>query len=165
MARGLIGIPSRLAFGVCGLISLRLSQIYLSLRVLDLASARSWLLFSIALSVVGGLGILIALLPTSWVRKLFKVEPGRSTSIPIKMLAGFAIVSYVAVLVLPLVSPAHASSQFAFLVCPACALTLTVDPPFAFILLVLGPFSAAVYGCLGGVLGYISVIVSRNRVS
>jgi len=164
MASRLIGIPSRLALAVCGLLSLLLSRMYLALRGLDPAFRGSWWLFSAALIAVGGLALFVALLPDSWARKAFKIEPDKSTSVPIKMLAGFAFVSYLVIVGLSFAPLSwHPSSQLVFFLCPACALTITVDPSLGTVLLGLAPLSAAVYGSLGGVLGYASVILRKGN--
>jgi uncharacterized membrane protein YidH (DUF202 family) len=163
MASRLIGIPSRVAFFVCGLISAALSRMYIALRGLDPASHGSWALFSAALMVVGASAVLIALLPASWVQKARKIELGKPSSLPIKMLAGFAAVSYLVVVGLSFAPHSwHPSPQFVFSVCPACALTITVDPSLGTVLIGLAPLSAAVYGSLGAVLGYISVVLRKS---
>jgi hypothetical protein len=164
MASRLIGIPSRLVFAVCGLISVLLSRMYVALRGLDPASRGSWSLFSVTLMAVGGFAVFIALLPASWVKKAFKIEPDKSTSVPIKMLAGFAIASYLVIVGLFFAPHGwHSSPQFIFSLCPACALTITVDPSLGTVLLGLAPLSAAVYGSLGGVLGYVSVVLRKGN--
>lgn len=163
MASRWIGIPSRVAFFVCGLISVALSRMYIALRGLDPASHGIWSLFSAVLMVLGVSSVLIALLPGSWVQKVRKIEVGKPSSLPIKMLAGFAVVSYLVVVGLSFAPHSwSASSQFVFFVCPACALTITVDPSLGAVLLGLAPLSAAVYGSLGAVLGYISVVLRKG---
>lgn len=163
MASSLIGIPSRVSFLVCGLISVSLSRIYVALRGLGPASNGSWSVFSAALMVVGGLAVFIAVLPTSWVGRMCKVEPGKPSSVPIKMLTSFAAVSYLFIVGLSFAPPSwHPAPHFAFSVCPACVLTVTVDPSLGTVLLVLAPLSAAVYGSLGAVLGYVSVLIRKN---
>lgn len=119
----------------------------------------SWSLFSAALMVVGVSTVLIALLPGSWVQKWRKSELGKPSSLPIKMFGGFAVVSYLVVVGLYFPSQGwNPSPQFVFSVCPACVLTITADPSIGPVLLGLAPLSAAVYGSLGAVLGYISVV-------
>ena len=163
MARSLIGIPSRFASLVCGLISLVLSRMYLALQGIDPLSHRSWSLFSAALMVIGGLAIFIALLPGSWVENAFKIEPDKHSLVPIKMLAGFAVVSYLVILGLFLAPRGwHLSPRFVFSVCPACAMTITEDPSLGTILLGLAPLSAAAYGSLGAVLGYVSMVLRKG---
>jgi hypothetical protein len=164
MPSRLIGIPSRLAFALCGLVSVLLGRMYVALGGLYSASSGRWSLFSAALMAVGGLAVFIALLPDSWAKKAFKVEPDKSTSSPVKMLAGFAIISYFVVVGLSLAPRSwHPGPQFVFSLCPACALAITVDPSLATVLLFLAPLSAAVYGSLGGVLGYISVLIRKSN--
>jgi hypothetical protein len=162
MASSLIGIPSRFAFLVCGLISVALRRMYLALRSLDPASHASWSLFSAALMVVGGFAVFIALLPGSWVEKACKIEPGNPSLLPIEMLAGFAVVSYLVIVGLFFAPHTwHPSPQVVFAVCPACALTI-VDPSLGTVLLGLAPLSAAVYGSLGAVMGYMSVVLRKR---
>jgi hypothetical protein len=163
MASSLIGIPSRIAFFVCGTITVALSRVYLALRGLDSTFQGSWFLFSTALMVVGVSAVVIALLPGSWVERTFKIESGQLSLVPIKMLGMFAIVFYllnVGFFLAP--HGLHPTPQLVFAVCPACALTTTVDPSLGTVLLALAPLSAAVYGSLGAILGYVSVVF-RNR--
>jgi hypothetical protein len=163
MASSLIGIPSRCAFVVCGLISLALSRKYLALQSLDPASHANWSLFSAVLMAVGGFAVFIALLPGSWVEKTCKIEPGNPSLLPIKMLAGFAVVSYLVIVGLHFAPHIwRPSPQLVFSVCPACALTITVDPSIGGALLFLAPLSAAVYGSIGAVLGYVSVVIRKG---
>ncbi|HZW81094.1 MAG TPA: hypothetical protein VFF50_11535 [Candidatus Deferrimicrobiaceae bacterium] len=163
MTSSLIGIPSRFALLVCGLISLALSRIYFALRGLDPASHGSWSLFSTTLMALGGVAVFIALLPGSWVEQAFKIEPGKPSLVPIKLLGGFAVVSYLVVVGLSFAHNSPPSPQLVFFVCPACALTITVDPSLGTVLLGLAPLSAAVYGSLGGILGYVWVV--RRKAS
>jgi uncharacterized BrkB/YihY/UPF0761 family membrane protein len=159
MASSLIGLPSRFALFVCGMISVALSRIYLALQGLDPSSHGWWSLFSGILVAVGGFAIVFAVLPGSWVEKLCKIDPDKLSLVPIKMLGIFAVVSYLLVVALYFVPPSgHPSPVLAFSVCPACALTITVDPSLGTVLAGLAPLSAAVYGSLGGVLGYLLVV-------
>ena len=163
MTTSLIGIPSRLAFLVCGLISLTLSRMYVALQGLDPASHGSWPLFSGGLIVVGGLAVLLAVVPGAWVEKACKVEPSKTSLVPIKTLVGFVVASYLLILGLSIAPRSwHPSPQLTFSICPACALTITVDPSPGAVLLFLAPLSAAVYGSLGAVLGYLYVILHRR---
>ena len=112
---------------------------------------------------VGSIAVFIALLPGSWIEKAFKMEPGKQSLVPIKTLAGFAVVSYLVIVGLSFAPHSwHPDPQFVFSVCPACALTITVDPSLATVLLGLAPLSAAVYGSLGAVLGYASIVLRSS---
>ena len=59
----------------------------------------------------------------------------------------------------------HPSPQLVFSVCPACALTITVDPSLGTFLLLLAPLNAAVYGSLGAALGYVLVILRKGQLT
>ena len=79
------------------------------------------------------------------------------------MLAGFAVVSYLVIVGLHFAPHIwRPSPQLVFSVCPACALTITVDPSIGGALLFLAPLSAAVYGSIGAVLGYVSVVIRKG---
>lgn len=153
MASSLIGLPSRFALFVCGMISVSVSRIYFALQGLDPSVHGWWFLFSAILVTVGGLAIVIAVLPGSWVEKLCKIEPDKLSLVPIRMLGTFAVVSYLLVVGLYLIPPSgHPSPVLAFSVCPACALTIA-------------PLSAAVNGSLGGVLGCLLVVFRQSRLT
>ena len=156
MANGPIGIPSRLAFLVCGLISVLVSRVFWALQGFIPAPNARWSLFSAALMVVGGFDVVIALLPGSWVEKVRKISP---SSVPLKMLGGFAVLSYLSTVVALNFAPLSwlPSPQLVYTVCPACVLTITVDPSLWTVLLLLAPLNAAVYGSLGAALGYILI--------
>jgi hypothetical protein len=96
MPPGPIGIPSRLAFFVCGMISLMMSTVYRALQGLVPSVQGQWSVFTAALMVAGGFGMIIALLPSSWVEKACRIGPDdhRLLAVPTKMLAGFAAFSY-----------------------------------------------------------------------
>jgi hypothetical protein len=158
----LIGILSRITFFVCGVVSVLLGNLYRSLQNLRFLPNGELGLFSGALTVVGGLAVVIALLPGSWVEKTLKIDPAKPSFVPIKMLGAFAVVSYLSIVGLSFATHSGPPSPwFVFSVCPACALTITVDPSLETVLLGLAPLSAAVYGSLGAVLGYVSVVLRR----
>jgi hypothetical protein len=166
MAPGLLKLASRLAVIACGVISILLSRTFRSFqRVMPTVNV-NWRLFSTALMLVGGLTLFIALLPSSWLESA--CNSGSPTedrsSVPIKLLLGFAVFSYLFTVGLNF-APLnwHVSANMVYLVCPACLLTITVDPSFGTVLLVLAPLNAAVYGSLGAILGYFFLAV-RNRI-
>ena len=163
MKSNLIGIPSRAAFLICGIISFALSRMYLALIGFDPAYSRTWYSFSAVLTVLGGLAVLIALIPGAWIAKTFKVNLTENSLVPLKTMGVFAGVGYAIILALSLAPHSfHPGPQFVLSVCPACALTITVDPSLPTVLLFLAPLSAAVYGALGGELGYLSVVLHKN---
>ena len=159
MRNSFIGIAFRIAFFLCGIISLTLGRVYRSLVGLDPASQGSWSVFSVILMVVGGLAVLVAVLPGSWITR----ASSEHSSVPVKMMGAFAAASYLVIVVLSVGSHSwRPRPEFVFSVCPACALTITVDPSLSTVLLFLAPLSAAAYGALGGELGYLSVILRKN---
>lgn len=170
MRNSFIGIPSRIAFLLCGIISLALGRVYRSLVGLDRASEGSWSVFWAILMAVGGLAVLLAILPGSWISKALRVESTKHSLVPIKMMGAFAAASYliIAGLSFGIVGFSVASlgsrlsPEFVFSVCPACALRITVQPSLSTVLLFLAPLSAAPYGALGGELGYLSVVLHKN---
>ena len=165
MANSLIGIPSRLAFFVCGLISVSVSRVFWALQGLNPAPNGRWSLFSAALMVVGGFDVVIALLPSSWVENVCKVKRGeqRRSSAPLKMLGGFAVFFYLLTVALNFAPHSwHPSPQLVYAACPACVLTITVDPSLGTVLLLLAPLNAAVYGSLGAALGYVLFVLRKG---
>ncbi len=58
--------------------------------------AFSWL-FSVVLTVVGGLAVVVAILPGSWVEKACKIQRHELSAIPVKTLGAFAVVSYLSI--------------------------------------------------------------------
>ena len=170
MRNSVIGIPSRIAFFLCGIISLDLGRVYRSLVGLDRASQGSWPVFAAILMVVGGLAVLLAVLPGSWIKKALRVESTEYSLVPIKMMGAFAAASYLIIVALSVsivgLSVAsqgqRLSPEFVFSVCPACAFTITVNPSLSTVLMFLAPLSAAPYGALGGELAYLSVVLRKN---
>jgi len=126
----------------------------------------AWTVFSAVLAVVGGLAAIIALLPSSWLDRACKIGPDTQdrSFVPIKFLGGFAGLSYLLIVGLDFAPLTwHPAAQVVYLLCPACVLTVTVDPSFRAVLFGLAPLTAAAYGSLGAVLGYLFLAV-RNRL-
>jgi hypothetical protein len=163
MATSLIGIPSRLAVFLCGIVSVFVGRVLWALQGLNPAPkpALKWSLVSVVLIVVGAFDVVIASLPSSWVEKVCKFKSGAQplSSVPLKVLGGFAIVAYLVTLGLSLAPGSwHPSPQLVYFMCPACILAITVDPSLGAVLLLLAPLNAAVYGSLGAALGYVVVL-------
>lgn len=63
----------------------------------------------------------------------------------------------------------HPSPYFVYALCPPAILTMTVDPSFASVALILAPLNAVVYGGVGLVVGVITdgirVEISRRSAS
>jgi hypothetical protein len=78
MATGLIRLPSRLALFICGTISILLSNAFRAMQTLIPDAHINWLIFSAALVLVGGLAVVVALLPISWLEKAFQNRAGHA---------------------------------------------------------------------------------------
>jgi hypothetical protein len=166
MATGMTRLPSRLALIVCGMITILLSRTFRLIQDVMPDAKVKWSLFSIAFMLIGGLTVVIALLPSSWLESACKIGPDTrdQSSVPIKLLGGFAGFSYLLTVGFDLAPLSwHPTAQVVYLLCPACVLTVTVDPSLGAVLLGLAPLNAAVYGSLGALLGYVLLAI-RNRL-
>jgi hypothetical protein len=154
----------RLAFLLCGAASLRISSACKLLTRFFPGAPGEWLLLSGFLLATGVVSLLTAVLPGNWAMRLRRGHRGDATqsNLPIKALLGFAACSYLVTTGLGLwgaaLSPPPA---VVYTVCPACVLTVTVDPSPISVLLVLGPVNAAVFGSIGGTVGWLSVLLRR----
>lgn len=113
-----------------------------------------------------GVTVVIALLPSSWLDRACNIGPDTRdrSSVPIKLLVCFAGFSYLLTVGLDLAPLSwHPTAQVLYLLCPACVLTISVDPSFGAVLLGLAPLNAAVYGSLGAIFGC-AVLAVRNRL-
>jgi hypothetical protein len=77
------------------------------------------------------------------------------SSLPAKLAMIFAVCAYVWTLALALIPPSKLNLPVpvAFLLCPACIFTVTVDPSFSTVALLLAPLNAVIYAFLGLCLG------------
>src|SRR4029077_21272218 len=135
-------LPSRLALFACGFITIIFSNAFRAMRVLIPDAHVKWGLFSGVLVVVGGVTVLIALLPSSWIEGACGIgaETQAGWSLPMKLLAVFAGLSYLLTVGLDLAPHSwHFSTQAVYLLCPACVLTITVDPSLGSVLFLLAP--------------------------
>ena len=158
------GVTARIIFLLCGILSILLGRAYWLLHISGFVPG-AWGLFSAVMIAVGGFGIVVGLLPSRWMRSESKIERDirRRLQVPLGMLAAFAAASFLmtAALILAL-QGWHPRPMLIFGACPACVLTVTVDPSPISVLLILAPLNAAVYGSLGGALGYIFVGLRRR---
>jgi len=166
MRRNLTAILSRLAFFVCGLISVLLGNAFRVLQRFDPDVQKRWHIFSAALITIGVCSAALALLPTSLIGRTRKSAPDDQniSLVPIKMLGVFAACSYLfAVCLYFAPQDWRLSPLLVFSLCPACVLTVTVDASLATVLLMLAPLSAAVYGSIGALVGFVfSVLYNRD---
>ena len=147
-----IRVTARIAFLFCGLISLFTAVPYVMLRGVDLPVQSEWILFVVALGLVGVFSVALAVLPRSWIAKVCKRDRDDEWlfSVPLKLLGGFAAISYLVALVAFLAPHRwNLDSQLMFSLCPMYFLKLTFDPPLVAVFFLLAPMNAAAYGSLG----------------
>jgi hypothetical protein len=156
MAGRAIRITSRIVFVVCGLTSLLSAVPYAMLQGVDLPVQSEWVIFVIALGVVGVFSLAVGLAPRSWIAKLCRKDRNdeRLFSAPLKLLGGFAAVAYLVALLAYLAPHTwNLNPQIMLAVCPMYFVKLTFDPSPVTIFFLLAPMNAAVYGSLGLTLG------------
>ena len=127
------------------------------LQGVELPVQSEWIVFVLALAVVGICSVMFAVLPRSWIAKICKKERDdeRLFSAPLKLLGIFAAISYLVALVAYLAPHSwNLDPQFMFLLCPMYFVKMTFDPSLAAVFFLLAPMNAAVYGSLGLTLGY-----------
>jgi hypothetical protein len=152
-----IRTTSRIAFLVCGLISLFTSVPYVMLRGVDLPVQSEWVIFAVALALVGVFSVMVGLLPRSWIAKVCKRDRDDQQlfSTPLMALGAFAAVFYcLAVAAYSAPNRWNLDPQLMLPLCPMYFVKMTFDPPLVAILFLLAPMNAAVYGSLGLTLGY-----------
>jgi hypothetical protein len=157
MAARAIRITSRIVFFVCGSLSLLTGAPYAMLQGAELPVQSEWVIFVVALALVGVFSVAVAVLPRSWIAQVCKKDRDdeRLFSTPLKLLGGFAAVFYfVALVAYQAPRRWNLDPQLMFSVCPMYFLKRAFDPPLATILFLLAPMNAAVYGSLGLTLGY-----------
>jgi hypothetical protein len=166
MARRVITVTARIAFIVCGLDSLVVGFLYWMQHGEDLPVESEWIIFVIALAVVGGFSFVVALLPRSRIAKACKTErdDDQIFSVSLKLLGVFAAISYV-IAIVGYFAP-HTWSlnvQLMLSLCPLYFVKMLIDPSPVWIFLVLAPMNAAVYGSLGVLVGYARLAFWKQR--
>jgi hypothetical protein len=167
MAGRAIRITSRIVFFVCGLISLLTCAPYVMLRGAELPVQSEWVIFAVALAVVGLFSLTVAVLPRSWIAKVCNKDrdDARLFSVPLKLLGVFAAIAYLVALVAFLAPHRrNLDPQLMFSLCPLYFVKMTFDPSLVAVLFLLAPMNAAVYGSLGLTLGY-GWLALQKRIS
>jgi hypothetical protein len=167
MPRLAVTISARIAFLLCGLISLFTTVPYVILRGVQLPVQSEWVIFAIVLIFLGVLSLTLAVLPRSWIAKACKKDRDdeRLFSGPLTLLGGFAAVFYlVAVFVYFAPNRWNLSPQLMFVLCPMYFLKMNFDPSPRMIFFLLAPLNAGVYGALGLTLGYVWSAFGKGHV-
>lgn len=150
-------ITARIAFFLCGVVSLLTAAPYVLQQGADLPVQSEWVIFAIALGLVGVFSMTAAVLPRSWIAKACRTnrDDEHVFSEPFKLLGGFAAISYV-VAVVAYLSPHtwNLNPQLMLALCPMYFLKLSIDPSSVDIFFLLAPMNAGVYGALGATVGY-----------
>jgi hypothetical protein len=126
------------------------------------ANHHAWTAISCTLAVVGVINVVVAIARKPWVRPIFGRTERQWLKLPFRILAGFFITSFAVVAVLSVLHPGtQVSPLTAYILCPSCVSTITVDPPLTASLLLLAPTSAAAYGSIGTVIGLVIGVLRR----
>jgi hypothetical protein len=160
-------VTARITFLICGLITLLTGFPYVMLRGAELPVQSEWVIFAVALGLVGVLSVMLAVLPRSWMAKACKKDrdDARLFSAPLKLLGGFAAISYLLAVVAFLAPHRwNLNPQLMLSMCPLYFIKMSIDPSLVTVVFLLAPMNAAVYGSLGLTLGY-AWLGFRNRTS
>jgi hypothetical protein len=162
-----IRVTSRIVFFVCGVASLLTGAPYVILQGVALPVQSEWVIFVIALALLGVFNLAVAVLPRSWIAKACKKDrdDARLFSAPLKMLGAFAAIAYLVALLAYFAPHSwNLDPQLMFVLCPMYLLKMNFDPSLVLTLFLLAPMNAAVYGALGSTLGY-AWLAFRKRTS
>jgi len=171
MSARAIQITSRVGFVVCGLVSLFTGVPYVMLRGIGLPVQREWVVFVVALALVGVVSAVVGVLPRSWIARACKRDRRdvRLFSVPLKVLWGFAAIAYVVAL-FAFFAPHtwNLNPQLMLALCPMYFVKMTIDPSPLSVYCLLAPMNAAVFGSVGVVAGYAGLVfrgLRANRVT
>jgi uncharacterized membrane protein len=158
-------VTARIAFFICGVVSLLIAALYVLEQGEDLPVQSEWVIFTVALALVGLCSITVAVLPRSWIAKACRKDRDDKQlfAAPFKLLGVFAAIAYLVAVVAYFAPHSwNLNIQLMLALCPMYFLKLSVDPPPFDIFLLLAPVNAAVYGALGTTFGY-ALLRFRNR--
>jgi hypothetical protein len=165
MAGRAIRITSRTVFFVCGVVSLLTGVPYAMLRGVDLPVQSEWVIFVVALALLAVVSLAVAVLPRSWIARVCKTDrdDARLFSAPLKLLVGFAAISYLIALVAYFAPHRwNLDPQLMLVLCPMYFVKMTFDPEPLMVFSLLAPMNAAVYGSLGLTMGYAWLALRRG---
>jgi cation transporter-like permease len=137
------------------------------LRGAELPIQSEWIIFAVALTLVGLFSLAVGLLPRSRIARACKTDRDdkKIFSVPLKLLVTFAAISYL-VAVVAFLAPHrwNLNPQLMFSLCPLYFVRMMFDPEPVTIFLLLAPMNAAVYGAVGLAFGY-ARLVFRKQIS
>ena len=152
-----VRFTARVAFLLCGLVSLFTGVPYVALRGIGLPVQNEWVIFAVALALVGVFSVTVAVLPRSWIAKACKKDRDDQQlfSAPLKLLVVFAAIFYLVALVAYLAPHRwNLDPQLMLSLCPMYFVRMMFDPSLVATFFLLAPMNAAVYGALGTTLGF-----------
>jgi hypothetical protein len=160
-----IRITGRIAYFLCGLTALFTGVPYVMLRGESLPVQSEWIIFVVALALVGVFNLTVAVLPRGWIAKACKKDRDDEElfSAPFRVLGGFAAIFYVLAVVAYLAPHSwNLNFQLVLLLCPMYFVKMTIDPSPVAVFFLLAPMNAGAYGALGATLGY-ALLAFRRR--
>jgi hypothetical protein len=166
MAGRAIRITARIAFLLCGLISLLTAGPYVMLQGAELPVQSEWVLFVIALALVGVFSVTLGVLPRSWTAKACKRDRDDEQlfSKPLRLLGGFAAIFYILAVVAYFAPHRwNLDPQLMLSLCPMYFVKMSVDFSPVVIFFLLAPMNAGVYGALGTTVGYALLAFRRGH--
>jgi hypothetical protein len=145
----------RVALLICGVVTVLIGRVYGSLRHFAPEHEIAWLSFSCALFLVGIIAVAISLLPRGWAQGITERPSESRHFTPFRFLLSFAALGLLLVALFSVVPPSVAQPSMALVYsfCPACVVTVTVDPSLTTALFLLAPLNAFIFGAVGGVIG------------
>jgi hypothetical protein len=153
MASRTAGILTRIVFFLCGVVALAVDALYVMLHGSGLPVESEWRIFAVGLGLAGGISLLAAILPRSWIARVCRRsrDDRLLRSVPIKMLGGLAGASYLWTLALYFTPHQWnlGGDLWTFLLCPVYIVRTVIDPQPLLILVLLAPIDAAIYGAVG----------------
>lgn len=165
MSARAIRATARTTFFLCGLISLFTAVPYVMLQGVELPVQSEWIIFVVALALVGVFSVAVAVLPRSWIAKACNEvqDKDKLFSVPLKLLGIFAAISYLVALVAYLAPHSwNFDPQFMFMLCPLYFVKMTFDPSLPAVFFLLAPMNAGVYGSLGIILGHMWLALHKR---
>jgi hypothetical protein len=128
------------------------------LRGADMPVQSEWVVFAVALALVGVFSVTFAVLPRSWIAKARQKDRDdpKLFSAPLKLLGGFAAVSYLLALLAYLAPHRwNLDPQLMLVLCPMYLVKMMFDPSLVAVFFLLAPMNAAVFGSVGLTLGFV----------
>ena len=169
MAGRALRITARVVFFASGAVSIPMGYLFWDSRGTGLPYQAEWPVFACVPMAAGAVTVIAALLPRKWLAKLCRAAPDSQSllSLPGKTWALFAAASYLVALAFYFTPRDwHPGLQSTFSMCVICGITSSIDPSdpsLRAILLFMAPINAAIYGSIGLTLGYVLLVLRRNR--